>query len=277
MRLGGPVFGVQNNPESWAEAVKRSGYRAAYCPVENDASDQAIKDYVKVAAREDIIIAEVGAWSNPLSPDKELRDTAVLHCKKQLELAEKIGARCCVNIAGSRGEQWDGHHPDNYSDETFEMIVETVRCIIDSVKPECTFYTLETMPWMYPDSADSYLKLIRAIDRRQFAVHLDPINIINSPKAYYNNSLILKECFEKLGPYIKSCHAKDIMLTQKLTVHLEEVVPGQGIFDYGVYLSELSRLDADIPLMIEHLPTEEEYMKAAEYIRKEAAKLNVKL
>ena len=82
-----------------------------------------------------------------------------------LQIADEIGAGCCVNISGAKGEIWDGPYPGNYSKETFDQIVETVRYIIDQVKPENTFYTLEPMPYMLPDSPDSYLELIRAIDR----------------------------------------------------------------------------------------------------------------
>ena len=78
---------------------------------------------------------------------------------------------------------------------------------------------------MYPDSPDSYLELIKAIDRPAFAVHLDPVNIICSPQLFYSNGAFLRECFTKLGPYIKGCHAKDIALGETLTVHLTEVRP----------------------------------------------------
>ena len=67
------------------------------------------------------------------------------------------------------------------------MIVETIRSIIDAVKPTRTFFTLETMPWAYPDSPDTYLRLFKAIDRKQFAVHLDPVNLVCSPQRYYGN------------------------------------------------------------------------------------------
>ena len=49
------------------------------------------------------------------------------------------------------------------------MIVETTRQIIDAVKPTRTYYTLETMPWAYPDSARSYAQLLEAIDRPRLA------------------------------------------------------------------------------------------------------------
>jgi sugar phosphate isomerase/epimerase len=277
MRLGGPIFAKYTDPQEWAAAVKAAGYRSVVCPVSNNADDALIEAYRLAAERHDIVIAEVGAWSNPISPNDDVREAALDHCKKQLNLAEKIGARICVNIAGSRGEQWDGPHPDNVSGETFELIVDTVRSIIDDVKPKRAFYTLESMPWALPDSPDAYLELIKAIDRPQFAVHLDPVNLVNSPRRYYDNASLIRECFAKLGPYIKSCHAKDIHLSGKLTVHLSEVIPGTGSLDYRVFLSELNKLDADTPILLEHLSSEDEYNQAAAFIRKTAADMNIAL
>ena len=266
IRLGGPVFGGKGDPAGWVEAHRRAGYRAAWCPLEAQASDEEVQAYEKAAAAAGIAIAEVGAWSNPISPDAEVRRKAIELCTTQLDLADRIGARCCVNISGSRGPVWDGPHPDNLTDDTFDLVVETTRRIIDAVNPKRTFFTLETMPWTFPDSPDSYLRLIEAIDRERFAAHLDPVNIISSPQRYFRNSELIRECFAKLGRWIKSCHAKDIKLQDKLTTHLDEVPPGSGGLDYPVYLTELAKLD-QVPLMIEHLKTEEEFTQAAQYIR----------
>ena len=51
-----------------------------------------------------------------------------------------------------------------------------------------TYYALETMPWIFPDSADSYLALVKAIDRKAFAVHYDPVNMINCPQRLFDNA-----------------------------------------------------------------------------------------
>lgn len=270
MRLGGVIVETCQNSQQWVEAHQRLGFRAAYCPIQSSASDQIVEEYFQAAQKADLIIAEVGAWSNPLDANEERSRAAILHCQQQLELAERIGARCCVNISGSCGAQWDGPHPDNLTDETFDRIVEITRQIIDAVKPERTFYTLEMMAWAYPDSADSYLSLIHAIDRKQFAVHLDPVNIVSSPWIYYHTGDLVRECFKKLGPYIKSCHAKDITFAGRLTVHLDEILAGLGGFDYRAYLEELSKLDPDAPLMLEHLANQYDYSKAADHIRQTA-------
>ena len=61
------------------------------------------------------------------------------------------------------------------------------------------------------------------------------------------------------------CHAMDITLLQRLTIHQDEVRPGLGGLDY------------ETPLMLEHLSSEGEYVLAAEHIRGVAAKAGVKL
>jgi len=277
IRLGGPVFGDCSSPESWVSAVKAKGYRAAYCPVDASASDDAVRAYEEAARAADIVIAEVGAWSNPLSADSDTASAAIAHCKRQLALADRIGARCCVNIAGSPGEQWDGPHPDNLTEAMFDRIVECVRDIIDSVRPLRTHYTLETMPWMYPDSPESYARLLRAIDRDRFAVHLDPVNLVCSPQRYFGTGDLLRECFRLFGDRIVSCHAKDILLAPRLTTHLDEVRPGLGGLDYSTFLRELDALPQDVPLMLEHLSEEGDYDLAAEHIRSVAANTGVQL
>jgi sugar phosphate isomerase/epimerase len=276
MRFGGPVFGHWTDPDGWARAVKDLGYGAAYCPAGPADDDAKVASYAKAAAKAGLVIAEVGAWSNPLSPDESAAKAAMAKCKAMLALADRIGARCCVNIAGSPGEQWDGPHPDAFKDATFDRIVACVREIIDEVKPKRSFYSLETMAWMLPDSADNYVRLLKAIDRDRFAVHFDAVNLICSPRRYFDTGAVIREFVAKLGPHIRSCHCKDILLGTKLTVHLDEVRPGLGGLDYRTLLTQIDKLDPDTPLMLEHLATADQYAEAAKHVRSVAAEVGVK-
>jgi len=278
MRLGGPVFEKCPDSGAWAAAVKRLGYRAAYCPLPTEAPDAMVKSYADAAKAADLVIAEVGAWSNPIDPDPAKAKAANEKNRQCLALADRIGARCCVNVAGSRSpKSWAGPDADNFSKATFDLIVETVRGIIDAVKPTRSFYTLECMEWTPPYTADGYLDLIKAIDRKAFAVHFDPVNMIWSPMRYYQTGEIIREFVAKLGPHIRSVHAKDIHLTDQLTVHLGEVVPGKGNLDYRTLLRELAKLDPDTPVMLEHLAGEPDYKQAAEHIRGVAKEVGVTL
>ncbi len=285
MRLGGPVFAKWNSPEEWAAAHRNLGYGAAYCPLQPGAPREQIAAFAQAAAAAGLIISEVGAWSNPVSPLDAVRQRSIAHCQACLALADEIGAQTCVTISGARGPQdeasltapgWDGPHPNNYAEDIFDLIVETARQIIDAVKPRRSCFALETMPWMYPDSPESYLELLHAIDRPQgFGVHLDPVNMVSSPQRYLANTLLIRTCFELLGPYIKSCHAKDVRLGGRLTVHLDEVCPGDGALDYPTYLEEASRLNPNLPIMLEHLHHPEDYDRAAAHLRGVASELGL--
>jgi sugar phosphate isomerase/epimerase len=278
VRLGGPVFDKYNSPDEWIELHKKLGFRAAYCPLSPGADFATIEAYKTAATKNDLVIAEVGAWSNPIDPDGAKAKQAIQKCTDSLALADEIGANCCVNISGSKNlKNWAGPHKDNLTDATFDLIVEITRKIIDAVKPMRTYFALEAMPWAYPDSADSYVRLIKAIDRKQFGVHLDPVNLVTSPQIYYRNGEMIRDCFQKLGPHIRSCHAKDITLREDNYIpQLDEIIAGKGNLDYKVFLTELSKLK-DVPLMMEHLKTAEEYNQAATYIRSVAKSANISI
>jgi sugar phosphate isomerase/epimerase len=266
MRLGAAISFPSDDPEEIARSHVKAGYGAAICPEVRLDQPERIEAIRQAFARHDVRLAEIGVWNNMLEPDPQRRKTNLEANIEKLALGEELGVGCCVNIAGSYNpERWDGPHPMNISEAAYELTVENVRQILDAVKPKRTSYTLEPMPWVIPDSPDSYLRLIQMVDRPMFAVHLDPVNMINSPLRYYDNAGFLRECFDKLGKWIVSCHGKDSLLRNELTVSLQEVCPGLGRLDYGVFLREMNRLPGDIPLILEHLPGDE-YAAARQYV-----------
>lgn len=276
LRLGGPVFLKSDDPAELAREHRRLGYSAAYCPAARPDDAARTRAIEKAFAAENVTIAEVGAWVNMLDSDPEKRKANLRYVTERLALAEAVGARCCVDIAGSFDtKQWYGPHPRNLSREFFDATVENCRRVIDEIKPKRTRFTIEMMGWALPDSPEAYLNLVRAVDRPAFGVHLDVCNIINSPSRLYTNGEVIAECFRKLGPWITSCHAKDVAWQVELQVHFREVIPGRGEIDYRSYLQGLSGLAVDAPLMLEHLKSAEEYAEGGSYIRRVAAEMGL--
>jgi len=276
IRLGGPIYLKSEDPRELAREHRRLGYSAAYCPEAKVDDAARIREIEKAFAAENVVIAEVGAWVNMLDPDAQKRAKNLHYVSERLALAEAVGARCCPDIAGSYNPTvWYGPHPKNLSQEFFDATVENCRHVIDEVKPKRTKFTIEMMGWSIPDGPDSYLRLIHAVDRPGFAVHMDVCNGINSPVKFYQSAEFIRECFRKLGPWIASCHAKDLQWITELNVHFLEVVPGRGEVDYRAYLTELSKLSVDAPLMLEHLKTAEEYDEGKRYIMKVAGELGL--
>jgi sugar phosphate isomerase/epimerase len=267
LRLGGPIFTKTDDPEEMARVHHELGYRAAYCPKVDLKDSSRVHAIASAFGKWQIVIAEVGRWVNLLDADAEKRRANLQLVTEGLALAEAVGALCCVDIAGSFNTQfWYGPHPENLSQQFFDAAVENARKIIDSVKPQRAKFCYEMMGWSLPDSPDNFLKLLKAVDREAFAVHLDPCNLVNAPDRFYRNTDLLNECFDKLGPWIVSCHAKDLTWDVEMNVHFRELRPGAGYMDYPTYLRRLASLPHEAPLMLEHLPNAEEYDKARLYL-----------
>ncbi len=276
LRMGGPIFVESEDPAVLAQAHRALGYRAAYAPAVKITEKARIESIVKEFAAHDVVNSEVGAWVNMLDPDAEKRRKNMALVQERLALADELGALCCVDIAGSYNpKMWCGPHPKNLSEEFIAATVENCRTLIDAVKPKRTRFSIEMMPFNFPSGPDEYVRLIRAVDRKAFAVHLDVCNVMNCPTRMYDNGSVIRECFSKLGPWVASCHAKDLQWEEYVQVCLREVIPGRGDIDYKAYLEGLSSLSHEAPLMLEHLKTPEEYAEGREYIRSVAKSLNL--
>src|SRR6185503_9185587 len=139
VRLGGPIFLRSDDPVELAREHRRLGYSAAYSPTARVDDADRIRAIRAAFAAENVVIAEVGAWRNMLDPDGQKRSNNLKYVTERLALAEAIGARCCVDIAGSYNPTvWYGAHPKNLSREYFDATVQNCRTVIDGVKPRAT-------------------------------------------------------------------------------------------------------------------------------------------
>jgi sugar phosphate isomerase/epimerase len=226
------------------------------------------------------MLSEAGYWENIMDTDAASRAG---HRQKQLEsliLAEELGAVCSVNIFGSycHGNGNSQHVALNFSEEAFEAAVEMARYFIDSVKPKTAYFCYEIFPFDITDTAENLERMIRAVDRKQFGVHLDLANLINCPRAYFSSGEIAKECVRRFGDRIVSCHVKDIKLKEpSISVILEEVLLGTGNIDLKTFMRQIEGLTRPIPFMMEHLGSEDEYDKAAAKIRETGKELGLNL
>ncbi len=257
-----------NSPEEWAKKHIDLGLGCVNFPVNYTAGKETYMAYKNAADKAGLVIAEVGVWKNTLAADMAERKKNIDYAVEQLKMADEIGTKCCVNVAGTpHGSRWDGGYRENFSGKTWGETVEMIQEIIDRAKPKTAKYSIESMPWMVPSSPDEYLKLMHDVNRSEFGAHLDIVNMITSPRRYFFNDDFLRECFEKLGGQIISCHLKDIRLKEEYTFQLEECACGKGSLDLALYLELATRHNPVMPMIIEHLDTDEEYLESVKYVQ----------
>jgi len=294
IRFGGPVFldeakaavagesqgAAWVDPERLAAKHREKGFTAAYAPQMDWRDKEMVRATREAFERENIMLAEVGYWENIMDTDMDTRDFHRGRTLDALYLAEELGARCAVNIWGSycHGNGNSKHDARNFSGDAFAAAVDMARYFIDTVKPRTAFFAYEIFPFDIVDTVEHMQELVKAVDRKQFGVHLDLANLISDPYKYFYHTQILDEMIKTLGDKIVSTHVKDIKLKEPtISVILEEVPAGRGIIDFGAFAAAVNRLPRDTPFMMEHLSSEEEYDAAAAHIRGEAAKAGVKI
>jgi sugar phosphate isomerase/epimerase len=293
IRLGGPVFiadekaagageshGAQGDPGLLARKHKEKGFTAAYVPKIDIKDTAMIRATREAFNKEGIILAEAGYWENIMDTQAESR---AFHRERQVEalaLAEELGALCSLNIFGSycHGNGNSQHKALNFTEEAFDDAVDMARYFIDTVKPKTAFFAYEIFPFDIIDTPESIERLIKAVDRRQFGAHLDLVNLINSPRAYFSSGDIARECVRRFGDRIISCHVKDIAMKEpSISVILEEVVSGTGNLDLKTFMRQIEGLSRPVPFMMEHLRDEAEYDIAAANIRTTGKELGINL
>ena len=269
MRLGTSSPLGHTSPEEWAQNQVKLGCATVVFPVQSNEDEKKIIAYKDAADKAGLSIAEVGIWRNALAADPDERRKNMDYCVEQLRLADFLGARCAVNVAGAFGERWDGGYRANFTEDAWKQTVSMVQEVIDRADVKNTYFSLEPMPWMIPTGPQEYVKLMEAVGRDRFAVHMDIINMINSADRYFHPEEFVDECAEVLGKHIRSCHIKDVHLDSRYTLRLEECGPGEGEFPLRHYVSRMHETDPDMPVILEHLNTDEEYIRFMNYLKEE--------
>jgi sugar phosphate isomerase/epimerase len=295
IRFGGPVFmgnektvakageshgAAVFDPEALARKHVEKGFTAAYAPQLDVNDSDKIRQTRKAFEKAGVVIAEAGYWENLLDTKEDNRRRNKQKMLETLYIAEELGARCTVNIIGSycEGHGTREHVAKNFSEDAFCEAVDNARYFIDQVKPKTACFTYEIYQFSNNDSPEGLERLLKAVDRPQFGVHLDLVNMVNSPRAYFSHLDLLRDAIRRVGNRIVSSHVKDVRLTDgAITVLLNEVPAGQGIIDIATYVKEVNRLPHMVPMMMEHLASEEAYDAAAAHIRACAASEGITL
>lgn len=284
MRLGATIssYFEDTDPDAYVAECRKWGYRSAPCPSVQIKDRDKIRSIGNAFSKADIAIGEVQAWVSALDTRPETRRQNRQSISESLAVADELNAVCCVTVIGTLdsrdGIASDTPHPDNFKDTTFDACVEWIKTVLKEVRPRRTKLALEMSPWTPLDGPEAYRKIIDAVDDPALAVHLDPSNAILNPRIFWSTTDLINRCFDMLGRWIVSCHAKDLYygsMDQLRHVNFVEVIPGEGILDYRTFLKRANEISPDLPVIMEHLPKAEDYAKGAAHIRKVAREIGV--
>lgn len=192
-------------------------------------------------------VALVGAYFNPVHPDREKAGRGEKIFAEYLSFAGELGATTVGSETGSyMGDPW-GYHPDNSRPEARDTVVEIFRRLADvglkvgaSVGIEGAYNHVCTTP-------DVLFEVIGRIGRDNVRVIFDLYNYL-SDSNYESAYEILARGHELFGSDILLYHVKDFTVTDG---RLTQCGVGRGILDYGRILREIYAHNPDATLVLE--------------------------
>lgn len=221
-----------------------------------------------------VVPVVLNAYTNLVHPDDATRARNVARLQTALRTATALGCPWVNTMAGTRDPEltfW-AYHPENFGDEAWRCLVESVHQVLDGVPDPAVGLTLEPYMLTPLSSAERLRRIVEEIDSPRLRIVLDPVNII-PPADYHRGGAALREMFDQLGAWLVGAHAKDHYLHRaRATVQIDERVPGQGELDYETFVRCMENLP-DAAMIVEHLRQDDQILAAKRHITALAARV----
>ena len=243
-------------------------------PLESDPQDALpIRQACEQAG---LAVNQANGWYECLvNPDEVLRAEGIKGMQAVCRFGVILQSRSVYMRPGSlnpNGHWWA--HPDNYSPQTFDRLVDSVRQVCRVAETEGVQVAIEGHVQTTLDTPERVRDLFEAVASPVLKFNLDPVNFMGNVRDVLNTPRIINALFDLMGEHVVAAHAKDCGLAEAFTMQIHEVVLGTGTLDYELFLHRFVETCPDKDFIIEHLP-EEKISQARENLRKVTERLGM--
>ena len=198
-----------------------------------------------------------GYWQTLIAPDESARRQAARTVQAALRLAGWLGARGIDTGPGSLNP--DGPwfpHPYNWTREARGQLVRTLRECAPAAADTGVYLSLEGHQLVTLESAQVTAEVLDEVGSRWVRSDYDSANWIALGEVFDTGAAVNRH-FDALERHIVSCHAKDIWVENRLSVHLQDGCPGKGTMDFRALFRRMEALSPEYPVIVEGASTEE--------------------
>ena len=190
-----------------------------------------------------------------VSPDRAERGEGIRAMQKMCAVTRWLGAGNLYVRPGSLNPRGSWYpHPANFRPETFDTLVESLRQVCSASESEGVILAVEGHVLSILDTPERIRELIEDVGSDTLRFNMDPVNFVGSLRQAYDTTSLLDNLFDVLGRYTVCGHAKDFRVEDRLVLHVEEAVIGEGLLDHAAYLERFERYCPEGYVQIEHLP-----------------------
>lgn len=263
MRLGG-YFRANSivDLEPLCEQLDRYGLSAIPGPADlTELSDEECAAFGERARSLNLVVGQVGAGVNLMTPDLDVRTARIDKVRQTLAKAEIMGCASTIVLVGSRhpSDHFLAPHPYMFTEECKAEYRGIILQILDGLDLVGTRLAIEPWPNSFFYQPEEIRDFIDSVGHPALALQLDQMNMV-SHKDFFGTTSLIDRTFDLLADRVVSVHLKDLRWDHShMFLKWDEVHIGDGVMDYDTYLKRLADLPADTPCYCEHMSTEADY------------------
>ncbi|GAB1483240.1 sugar phosphate isomerase/epimerase [Treponema sp.] len=177
-----------------------------------------------------IAISVLGCYINPVHPDEEARDQALLRFEEHLRYARDFGCPIVGTETGSCNADCS-FHPDTETDKTLDLLCRSLERLLKTAEKYASIVGIEAVAGQHTvSSIERMEKVLRRLDSPNLAVIYDPVNLIPVAGLSERQSDFFSRAFAAFGPKIAAVHVKDFRMSKGIK---DGSLPaGKGDLDY---------------------------------------------
>lgn len=284
MRLGMSGTFLPSNMDDFsdetAKRIRDLGFSGCFTRFTNDPFETAPAQANRVRdllASYGLRMYQAIGYRPPLiHPDESVRQQAVKVLSAAVRLTKELGCRGTHTGPGSLNPKgaWFPH-PYNWTAQAKDQLIKSLREVAP-VAEDCGVYIgMEGHVLVTLDSAESMREVLATVNSPMVRCDLDPVNWITR-ETVYDTGTAITHMADTLGDFIIGGHAKDVIIEDRLVLHITECPAGLGLLDWDVFLPRVEALNPDFPLVVEHCSTEE-LPRISEFLHAKAGQLGIKI
>ena len=220
-----------------------------------EASDADLRHARRVIADAGLVIAQSnGAYGSLVGHRDADRHRGIDGLIAHMRATQALGAHTCYVRPGGLNPNgpWFGHS-DHHLEATFDRALDSLRLATRAAEDLGVVLAFEGHVLSTIDRPERVAAILDAIDSPALSFNLDPVNFIGSIWDAWRPNEVYDRLLDSASGRIAAAHWKDFTVREELVLHVDEVVPGQGVVDHARWLQRLSDAQPDAWVLLEHL------------------------
>jgi sugar phosphate isomerase/epimerase len=228
-----------------------------------------VKKITTAFEKNDIRIAGLFGYYNIMEADPARRKPGQARMELLIKEWKRFGSPIISTETGTlhKTNEW-ADTPENHTEAGYAECRKVLEGLAKAAEKTGAIIAIETYYRHVIDTPERTEKLFRDVNSPSLKLTMDPCNYFNNENLSKMKPM-LEDIFKRVGKQTVLAHAKDVKAAPG-----GPALPaaGLGVLDYPLYLRELTELNKELFLVIEHLKLDD-VARAAKFVRDQMEKV----